>query len=201
MKRFFSLLLTGTALLAAVSCNNPQKMAEAADQIKIECTPEVLEVVAGEINAAVKVTFPPDYFQPKYTLTLTPVIVYEGGEAIGQPFVYQGEKIADNFKTVSKKNGATIREDVHFNYIPGMEKCRLVARAKVSDGKKEYTYPADIRIADGANTTYMLAGKNGIFDLIPDEYEEVIPETAEAQILYLVNSSEVRRNIICFKIC
>lgn len=194
MKRLFSILLTGTALIAAVSCNNPQKMAEAADQIKIECTPEVLEVVAGEINADVKVTFPPDYFQPKYTLTITPVIVYEGGEAIGQPFVYQGEKIADNFKTVSKKNGATIREDIHFNYIPGMEKCRLVARAKVSDGKKEYAYPADIRIADGANTTYMLVGKNGIFDLIPDEYEEVIPETAEAQILYLVNSAEVRKS-------
>ena len=194
MKRFFSFLLMATALVAAVSCNNAAKMAEAADQIKIECTPEVLEVIAGEINADVKVTFPADYFQPKYTLTLTPVIVYEGGEAIGQPFVYQGEKIADNFKTVSKKNGATIRENIHFNYVPGMEKCRLVARAKVNDGKKDYTYPADIRIADGANTTYMLAGKQGIFELIKDEYEEIGSETAEAQILYLVNSAEVRKS-------
>ena len=157
MKRIFTPLLMAVAALALASCNNPAKMAEAADQIQITCTPEVLEVVAGEIKAEVMVTFPADYFQPKYTLTLTPVIVYEGGEAVGKPFVYQGEKIADNFKTVSKK-GATIRENVRFDYVPGMEKCRLVARAKVNDGKKDYTYPADIRIADGANTTYMLAG-------------------------------------------
>lgn len=195
MKRFFTPLLMA-AVLTLASCNNPAKMAEAADQIRINCTPEVLEVVAGEIKAQVLVTFPADHFQPKYTLTLTPVIVYEGGEAVGEPFVYQGEKIADNFKTVSKKNGATIREDVRFDYVPGMEKCRLVARAKVNDGKKDYTYPADIRIADGANTTYMLAGKDGVFELIPDEYEEINSETAEAQILYLVNSAEVRQSQI-----
>ena len=155
----------------------------------------MLEVVAGEIKAEVMVTFPADYFQPKYTLTLTPVIVYEGGEAVGKPFVYQGEKIADNFKTVSKK-GATIRENVCFDYVPGMEKCRLVARAKVNDGKKDYTYPADIRIADGANTTYMLAGDACYFKLAKDEYEEINSETAEAQILYLVNSAEVRQSQI-----
>ena len=194
MKRFFTPLLMAVAALALASCNNPAKMAEAADQIKINCTPEVLEVVGGEIKATVMVTFPADYFQPKYTLTMTPVIVYEGGEAVGEPFVYQGEKIADNFKTVSKKNGATIREDVRFDYVPGMEKCRLVARAKVNDGKKDYTCPADIRIADGANTTYMLAGDAGYFKLIKDEYEEISSETAEAQILYLVNSAEVRQS-------
>lgn len=195
MKRIFTPLLMAVAALALASCNNPAKMAEAADQIQITCTPEVLEVVAGEIKAEVMVTFPADYFQPKYTLTLTPVIVYEGGEAVGKPFVYQGEKIADNFKTVSKK-GATIRENVCFDYVPGMEKCRLVARAKVNDGKKDYTYPADIRIADGANTTYMLAGDACYFKLAKDEYEEINSETAEAQILYLVNSAEVRQSQI-----
>ena len=195
MKRIFTPLLMAVAALALASCNNPAKMAEAADQIQITCTPEVLEVVAGEIKAEVMVTFPADYFQPKYTLTLTPVIVYEGGEAVGKPFVYQGEKIADNFKTVSKK-GATIRENVRFDYVPGMEKCRLVARAKVNDGKKDYTYPADIRIADGANTTYMLAGDACYFKLAKDEYEEINSETAEAQILYLVNSAEVRQSQI-----
>lgn len=195
MKRIFTPLLMAVAALALASCNNPAKMAEAADQIQITCTPEVLEVVAGEIKAEVMVTFPADYFQPKYTLTLTPVIVYEGGEAVGKPFVYQGEKIADNFKTVSKK-GATIRENVRFDYVPGMEKCRLVARAKVNDGKKDFTYPADIRIADGANTTYMLAGDACYFKLAKDEYEEINSETAEAQILYLVNSAEVRQSQI-----
>ena len=195
MKRL-SIPMMLIALLAFTSCNNASKMAEAADQIQITCNPEVLEVVAGEINADVKVTFPADYFQTRYTLTLTPVLIYEGGEAVGEPFVYQGEKIADNYKTVSKKQGATLRESVRFSYLPGMEKSRLVARAKVSDGKKEYVYPSDIRIADGAVTTYMLIASEGRYSMIPDEYDEVIPETAEAQILYLVNSAEVRRSQI-----
>ena len=193
MKKIISnLLLIAVFSFSLVSCNQAQKMIDGADKIDIKCNPEVLEVVAGQIDATVSVTFPPEYFLPKATLEVTPVILYVGGEEVGTPFVYQGEKVTENFKTVSKKEGATITEKVHFPYKPGMEKSELVGRAKVTYKGNTYEYPADIKIADGANTTYMLASLNGSYDYMPDGYQDVIPETAEAQIMYLINSSEVR---------
>ncbi|MCK9626332.1 MAG: hypothetical protein M0R23_07740 [Bacteroidales bacterium] len=190
-KNLTKVLFIAIASFAMVSCNNPSKMAEYADQVKISCTPEVLEVVAGEINANVAVSFPAEYFHPKAVLEVIPVLIYQGGEVAGKPFVYQGEKVIDNYKTVTKE-GATIQEKVHFDYVPGMEKSQLVARAKVVYKGKEYAFPEDIKIADGANTTYMLVEKSGAYSFMKDKYQEVIPETAEAQILYLVNSSTVR---------
>ena len=194
MKRFITnILLVAAVSFGLVSCNNAQKMIDAAEQIDIKCNPEVLEVIAGNIDATVSVTFPPEYFLPKATLEVTPVLLYVGGEAVGKPFVYQGEKVTDNYKTVTK-DGATISEKVHFEYVPGMEKSELVGRAKVYYKGAEYVYPADIKIADGANTTYMLVETEGSYHYMADGYQEVIPETAEAQIMYLINSSDVRNS-------
>lgn len=190
-QNLFKVLFVALAAFAMVSCDNPSKMAEYADQVQITCNPEVLEVVAGNIDATVSVTFPAEYFHPKAILEVIPVLVYNGGEAEGKPFVYQGSKVTENYKTVTEA-GATISERVHFDYVPGMEKSQLVARAKVLYKGTEYPYPADIKIADGANTTYMLVDKRGAYELMKDNYQEIIPETAEAQILYLINSATVR---------
>jgi hypothetical protein len=194
MKKFVSnILLVAVFCFSLASCNQVQKMIDAADSIVINCDPEVLESVAGNIDATVSVTFPPEYFLPKATLEVTPVILYIGGEAVGKPFTYQGEKITDNFKTVTK-DGATITEKVHFEFVPGMEKSELVGRAKVYYKGNEYEYPADIKIADGVNTTYTLVNTEGSYHYLADGYQEVIPETAEAQIMYLINSSDVRNS-------
>ena len=45
---------------AAIACSSPEKMAEQAENVIVKCDPAVLEVVAGEINAAVSVTYPED---------------------------------------------------------------------------------------------------------------------------------------------
>ncbi|MCF0165383.1 MAG: hypothetical protein HUJ92_08865 [Bacteroidales bacterium] len=188
MKKILTFVVAAFAL---VSCNQAAKMAELADQVKINCDPEVLEVVGGFINADVAVTFPAEWFHPKAKVVVTPVIVYQGGEAVGTPFVYQGEKVTENYKTVSK-DGATISEHVTFDYVPGMEKSQLIARATVYYNNYEVNFPNDIKIADGANTTYMLVCKDGTYEPMKDKYQEVIPEDVEAQILYLINSSNVR---------
>ena len=194
MKRLFrNFLAFSVAAFSLVACNNAAKMAELAEQVKITCDPEVLEVVAGNIDADVTVNFPADYFLPKARLTVIPVLKYMGGEVQGTPFEYQGQKVTENYKMVSK-NGAAIREHVNFKYAEGMEKSELVARAKVLYKGREYEYPGEIKIADGANTTYMLVNEDGTYHLMADNYQEVIPEEVEAQILYLINSATVRPN-------
>ena len=187
------LLLIAFACLAVISCNKVSKMADLANLVKVECDPEILEVVADNIDADVTVTFPAKYFHKKAILEVVPVMKFDGQEVAGEPFVYQGEKVMDNYKTVGK-DGASITEHVQFKYVPGMEKSELVGRATVKYKKKSWAFPEDIKIADGANTTYMLANKTGSYAAAADIYQDVIPEEVEAQILYLINSANVRSN-------
>jgi len=190
MKKTLKFLAVAALAIAAAACASPEKMAKMAENVKVECVPPVLEVVNGTIDATVSVTYPKGYFNPKVILEATPVIVYQGGEAAMKPFKYQGEDVRDNYKVVSA-DGQKVTEKIHFDYVPGMEQCYLELRGKVSAGKKSVNLPVK-KVADGANTTYMLVKKAGNVSFKADNYQEVISSTTEGQIKYLVNSSEVR---------
>ena len=176
--------------LAAAACSSPEKMAEMAENVTIKCEPAVLEVVGGNIDATVSVTYPEDYFHPKAILEVTPVIVYEGGEQAMEPFMFQGEKVKDNYEVIPS-DGATVTKNVHFTYVPGMENCYLELRGTASYKAKSADLPSK-KVADGANTTYMLVCQKGKVDLKDDNYQEIIKQTAEGQILYNINSADVR---------
>ena len=187
--KIFSALVLG---FAAIACSSPEKMAEMAENVTVKCEPAVLEVVGGEINATVTVTYPEDYFHPQAILEVTPVIVYEGGEAKMDAFVFQGEKVKDNYEVVPSA-GSTVSKKVNFTYAPGMEKCYLELRGVVKHKEKSIDLPSK-KAADGANCTYMLVCKKGKVDLKADNYQEIIKQTAEGQILYQINSSDVRNS-------
>ena len=193
MKKGIKLFSAAVLGLAAVACSSPEKMAEMAENVTVKCEPAVLEVVAGEIDATVSVTYPEKYFHSKAILEVTPVIVYEGGESKMEPFVFQGEKVKDNYEVVPAA-GATVTKKVNFAYAPGMEKSYLELRGVVKYGKGKTTDVPSKKVADGANTTYMLVCKKGVLDLKADNYQEIIKQTAEGQILYTINSSSVRNN-------
>ncbi len=178
--------------LVAAACSSPEKMAEMAENVTIKCEPAVLEVVGGNIEAQVSVTYPEDYFHPKAILEVTPVIVYEGGEQAMEPFMFQGEKVQDNYEVIPSE-GATVTKNVHFTYVPGMEKCYLELRGTVRYKAKYADLPSK-KVADGANTTYMLVCQKGKLDLKADNYQEIIKQTAEGQILYNINSADVRNS-------
>lgn len=192
MKKITNFLSVAVLSIAAVACASPEKMAKMAENVTVKCNPAVLEVVGGEINADVTVTYPEDYFHPKAILKVTPVIVYEGGEVAMEPFMFQGEKVKDNYQVVPSE-GTTVTKKVSFDYVPGMEKCYLELRGTVSHKAKFADLPSK-KVADGANTTYMLVCKDGKVDLKADGYQEIIKQTAEGQILYQINSSNVRNN-------
>ena len=189
MRKGIKFLSAAVLGLAAVACSSPEKMAE---NVTVKCEPAVLEVVSGEIDATVSVTYPEDYFHKQAILEVTPVVVYEGGEVAMEPFVFQGESVKDNYEVIPN-SGATITKDVHFTYVPGMEKSYLELRGVVKHKSKSIDVPSK-KVADGANTTYMLVCKDGKLDLKADNYQEIIKQTAEGQILYTINSSTVRNN-------
>ena len=194
MRKNINFLFAVALGFAAIACSSPEKMAEMAENVTVKCEPAVLEVVGGEIDATVSVTYPADYFHPKAVLEVTPVIVYEGGEVKMEPYMFQGEKVEDNYEVVPEA-GSTVTKKVHFEYVPGMEKCYLELRGVVSHKKKTVDLPTK-KVADGANTTYMLVCQNGKLDLKADGYQEIIKQTAEGQILYQINSATVRNSQI-----
>ena len=192
MMKSVKFLAAAAILAAAVSCASIEKMAQMAENVKVTCDPGVLEATNDAIDAVVSVTYPADYFNPKAILEVTPVLVYEGGEAKMKPFIYQGEKVKDNYKVVSS-DGQTVKEKIHFDYVPGMEKSHLELRGVARKGEKYVNLPAK-KVADGVNTTYMLVKRDGFVTPKADAYQDVISSTAEGQIKYLVNSADVRNS-------
>ncbi|MBR7004013.1 MAG: hypothetical protein IKI00_03445 [Bacteroidales bacterium] len=192
MKKAVKILAIAALVLGAVACSSAKKMAELADNVIVSCDPAVLECVAGNIDPTVSVTYPANYFHPKAILEVTPVIVYDGGEAKMSPLMYQGEKVKDNYKVVTKAGG-TVTEKLHFNFVDGMEQSHLELRGVAKYKGKSITLPTK-KVADGVNTTYMLLDAAGLVPLKADGYEAILKQTAEGQILYKVNSADVRNS-------
>ena len=196
MKKSIRLFSAAVLGVAAIACSSPEKMAEQAENVLVSCDPAVLEVKAGVIDANVTVTYPADYFHPKAILEVIPVIVYDGGEAKMESYFFQGTKVEDNYEVVPEE-GATITKPVHFEYAEGMENCHLELRGVVKYKADKTDLPTK-KVADGANTTYMLVKKDAkaAVDFKADNYQETIPMPVEGQILYTINSANVRNSEI-----
>ena len=69
MKKFL-IFFAATAL--TVACASPEKMAKMAENVKVTCEPAVLEVVAGNVDPVVTVTYPKDYFNPNVVMDQIP---------------------------------------------------------------------------------------------------------------------------------
>ncbi|MDO4757415.1 MAG: hypothetical protein Q4A54_13795, partial [Parabacteroides sp.] len=190
------ILLFACMSLLLVACSNPAKMAKLADVVKAESAPEVLEAVGGKIAATYTLEFPAKYFLSEAVLNITPVLVYDGGEAEGPVFTLQGDKVMDNFNVISYKEGGKATKSVVFDYKPGMERAKLELRAVAynSSRTKKAEFPAPYKIADGTNCTYMLVKTNGTPSFESDNYQKIIVEQKESQILYNINQSNVRNN-------
>lgn len=192
MKKTIKILAAAALALSVVACSSAKKMAELADNVIVTCDPAVLECVAGNVDPAVTVTYPANYFNPKAILEVTPVIVYEGGESKMAPLMYQGEKVKDNYKVVPKAGG-TVTEKLHFPFVDGMEKSHLELRAVARYKNKSIALPTK-KVADGVNTTYQFVKAAGQVPLKADGYEAILKQTAEGQILYRINSADVQNN-------
>ena len=76
-------------VLAFTSCS--KKMGELnADYFKV--TPLPLVAVGGQVPTTINGTFPEKYFNKKSVVTVTPVLVYQGGETAGVPFTIKEKK-------------------------------------------------------------------------------------------------------------
>ena len=191
MNRKLYMPLLMALVLVFTSCN--KKMGElSSDYFKV--TPTPLVAVGGQVPATINGTFPEKYFNKKSVVTVTPVLVYAGGETASTPFVYQGEKVTGNDMAISYKMGGNITMKTSFKYIPAMRNSELFLDFKVKKGSKTYSLPR-VKVADGVISTSTLATAEGVTPAIaPDKFQRIITDNYVAKILFLIQQSNIRNN-------
>ncbi|MBQ7632377.1 MAG: tetratricopeptide repeat protein [Paludibacteraceae bacterium] len=184
-KGLFFCLIATVALLA--SCNKSLPQPE-----QITVNPSPLELKGGKVNADITGTFPVKKFAKKGVLVVTPVLKYDGQEAVGEPKTYVGEKAKENGLTVNYKEGGTYTQSCSFDYVPAMSESELYLRFEAKIGKKVIEIP-DLKIADGVNATAELAqAKDNKIVNTPDKFQRIIQETTEADIRFLIQQANLR---------
>ena len=113
--------LVALLVLALSSCG---KMGELSSDY-FTTNPEVLEAIGGKVPVTINGKFPEKYFKKNATVEVTPVLRWKGGEAKGQPAVFQGEKVEGNNQTIAYKAGGSYTMKASFDYVPEMANSEL----------------------------------------------------------------------------
>jgi Flp pilus assembly protein TadD len=158
----------------------------------IQATPNPLELVAGKVPVTINATFPADWFNKNATLIVVPVLRYEGGEAQGTTYVFQGEKVSGNGQVIPKKEGANVVLRSSFDYTPEMQSSQLYLTFAAQIGSKSVPLP-DVKIADGIIATAALLNAGSENPAIaPDKFQRIIKEAHDANIMFLIQQAELR---------
>lgn len=186
-------------------CASLQKMKKNADKISYTVTPEVLETHGGVVDLGIQGRIPEKYFIKKATITATPVIKSATGETAYTPYILQGESVKANNKVISYTDGGSFNYKGSVPYNEGMRKSDLEIRIRATKGKSTLDFPSR-KIAEGVIATSTLVDNSpltivgfqkkknttGVYDPTIDVFQRIVPDQYIADLLYLINSSEVR---------
>ena len=190
MLKKFSLLLVMAAVMLS-SCSSKMKSMKSE---YFTVNPGVLEVVGSEIPATIDGRFPAKFFNKKSVLTITPILKYEGGEAMSEPVTFQGEKVRGNDRAISYENGGSFRMKIQYDYVPEMEDAELYLRFVINKGGKTKAVP-EVKVADGCIATSQLYRQTATTANIAvgeDAFQRVIKQAKEANIMFLIQQANLR---------
>ena len=182
--------LVALMVLVLSSCG---KMGELSSDY-FTTNPEVLEAVAGKVPVTINGKFPEKYMKKNATVEVTPILRWNGGEAMGQTATFQGEKVEGNGQTIAYKAGGNYTMKANFDYVPEMANSELYLDFKITKGSKTYTIPS-VKIADGVIATSELptvASANASY--AEDAYQRIIKQAQEANIMFLIQQANLRNN-------
>jgi Flp pilus assembly protein TadD len=187
-KVYLSLLTMVVVFALFTACSSLKPLP--ANYIKAE--PQPLELVAGKVPVTINATFPINWFKKNATVTVIPVLRYEGGEAWGNSYVFQGENVAGNGQVIPQGKGANVVLKSEFDFVPEMRSSQLYLTFSAKLGNKAVALP-DIKIGDGVLATAALldaASENPA--IAPDKFQRIIKEAHNANILFLIQQAELR---------
>ena len=188
MKKTFKLFASVMALAILTSCGAP------VQPESVKANPDPLVVVGNKVDVDITGIFPVKSFSKKAVLTVTPVLVYEGGEAVAKSYTFVGEKAKENGTTVSYKEGGSFAIKASFDYVPAMAKSELVLRYTLVNGKKTLEIPEQ-KVADGVVSTAKLVVAEDVKPQVTaDKFQRIIQEVQEADIKFLIQQSTLRNS-------
>lgn len=185
-------LLSLVAIVALLATSCGSKMGPLSSSL-FNVNPSPLELVGTKVPVTINGTVPAKWFDKNTTVIVTPVLKYAGGEAVGTPHTYQGEKVAGNGIVIKQSTGGAITLTSVFNYVPAMKKSELYLRFDVS--KKGKTIPgfADLKVADGVGSSQALASALSTTPAVaPDAFQRIIQEAYDADIMFLIQQAQLR---------
>lgn len=195
-----SLAFVATAFLLS-SCNCYTKMMKQTNAgVTVSCSPEIVTLKGDNAVGVVTVNIPSKAFHKYGVLKVTPVLVFQGGEAAGEPIFLQGEKVSDNYKVIPYKAGGSATINVNIPYTQSMRLSKLVLRAEAKCLKqgnkiKEYTdYPTDIFVANGVSSLQLMADNYAKVAIAPDAFKRVTEINQDAKVMFQINKADVRKN-------
>lgn len=190
MSKKISLCITVLAATVLSSCSKMGPLSP--DYFTV--TPNPLEAQAGKVPVTINGLFPEKYMKRKAVVTVTPVLRYEGGEALGQPATFQGEKVVGNNQTISYRVGGNYTMKTTYDYIDPMHKSELYLVFAATVGKKSVSIP-EVKVADGVIATSELVKrtlKSASTSYAQDNFQRIIKKKQEANIQFLINQAKIR---------
>jgi Flp pilus assembly protein TadD len=176
-----------------------------AGKMSYSVTPETLETNNGKVDITLQGRIPEKYFLKKASIVATPVLNTPEGEKFYEPFFLQGESVKANNKAISFSGGGSVtyKGSVPFEY--DMRKSELVLKIHATMGRQSLDFDP-VKLANGViatstlvdNSPYTIMGvqksKNttAVYDATIDKYQRIVPDKYVADLIYLINSSEVR---------
>ncbi len=182
-------LLAATAVLLG-SCSKMGKLTSR----NFTVTPTPLEYAAGEVPATVTVNVPAKFMKKKAVVTTTPLLKWNGGQALGNSATFQGEKVEANNQIISYKNGGVVTLRTAFPFQEGMASSDLYMRVNAKKGRKTIQMP-DVKVGYGTLCTAALVART-VKDANPalgkDNFQRVISQKQAATIKFLIAQSNLR---------
>lgn len=189
----FQTFLSLIALVAILATSCSKKTITPLANSLFTTNPSPLELVGTKVPVTINGRFPAKWFEKETTITVTPVLKYKGGEALGTPYTYQGEKVAGNGIAINYENGGAITMRSEFDYIPAMKKSELFLRFDFYRNGKVIPGFSDVKIADGIIATQGLASAATTNpSLALDAFQRIIKEAYDADIMFLIQRAELR---------
>ena len=188
-KKFFLPFFVLAVIMTLSSCSN--KLKPLAEQY-IKAEPQPLEAIGGKVPVTINATFPAKWFNKNAVVTVTPVLRYQGGEAWGTAYTYQGEKVKGNNQVIPQVAGANVTMKSAFTYKPEMKKSELYLTFDAKIKNKVVKLP-DVKIGEGVIATSELAdAATATAAIAADKFQRIIKEAHDANIMFLIHQANLR---------